>query len=68
MDTLRFLMMFGLVLMVVGLLWPWLSPLGLGWPLGDIVIEGVNTRILMPIIISLLVSILISPVPWLLNR
>ena len=38
----RFLIMLGLVLLVLGLLWPWLSQIGLGRLPGDIVIEREN--------------------------
>jgi hypothetical protein len=39
----RFLIVLGLVILVVGLLWPYLSKLGLGRLPGDIVIERENT-------------------------
>ena len=40
----RWLVTIGLVLVVVGLLWPWLSKLGLGGLPGDIVIERGNVH------------------------
>ena len=40
----RWLVAIGLVLVVVGLLWPWLSNLGLGRLPGDIVMEHGNFR------------------------
>jgi Protein of unknown function (DUF2905) len=58
----------GLALVVLGLLWPWLSRLGLGrWP-GDIVIQHDAFRFYFPIVTCLVVSVLLSLILWLLNR
>ena len=46
----RWLVTIGLVLVVVGLLWPWLRELGLGRLPGDIVIERGNVHIYFPIV------------------
>ena len=46
----------GLVLVLVGLLWPWLGQLGLGRLPGDIVIERGNFRFYFPIVTCLVVS------------
>ena len=64
----RWLVILGLVLVVVGLLWPWLSRLGLGRLPGDIVVERENFSLYLPITTSILVSVLISLVLWLLGR
>jgi hypothetical protein len=64
----RWLVILGLVLVVVGLLWPYLSRLGLGRLPGDIVIERENLRVYIPITTSILISVLISLVLWLLGR
>jgi hypothetical protein len=56
------------VLVVVGLLWPWLSRLGLGRLPGDIVIERENFRLYIPITTSILISLALSLILWLLNR
>jgi hypothetical protein len=53
---------------VLGLLWPWLTRLGLGRLPGDIVIERDNFRLYIPITTSLLISVVLSLVLWLLNR
>jgi Protein of unknown function (DUF2905) len=58
----------GLALVVLGLLWPWLSRLGLGrWP-GDIVIERGAFRFYFPIVTCLAGSVLVSLILWLLSR
>jgi hypothetical protein len=64
----RWLVAIGLVLVLVGLLWPLLSKLGLGRLPGDIVIERGNGRVFLPIVTSLIVSIVLSFFLWLLNR
>jgi hypothetical protein len=64
----RWLVAIGLVLVLVGLLWPLLSKLGLGRLPGDIVIERGNGRFYFPIVTCLIVSIVLSFFLWLLNR
>jgi hypothetical protein len=64
----RWLIILGVVLVVAGLLWPWLGRLGLGRLPGDLVIERENFRLYLPITTSILVSIVLSLILWLLNR
>jgi hypothetical protein len=64
----RFLILAGLVLLLTGLLWPWLSKLGLGRLPGDIVIERENTRIYFPIATSILISLVLSLIFWLFRK
>ena len=56
----RFLIILGIILVAVGLLWPWLSKVGIGRLPGDIVIERENFRLYLPITTSILVSIVLS--------
>ena len=64
----RWLVAIGLVLVVIGLLWPLLSKFGLGRLPGDIVIERGNVRFYFPIVTCLIISIVLSFFLWLLNR
>ena len=64
----RWLVAIGLVLVLVGLMWPLLSKLGLGRLPGDIVIERGNVRLYFPIVTCLIVSAVLSFFLWLLNR
>ena len=64
----RWLIILGLVLVVAGLLWPWLTRLGLGRLPGDIVVERENFRFYFPLTTSILISVLLSLLLWLLNR
>jgi hypothetical protein len=64
----RFLVVLGLVILVAGLLWPYLSQIGLGRLPGDIVIEHKNVTFYFPLMTCLLVSVLFSLVFWVMNR
>ena len=64
----RLLIIFGLVLVAIGVLWPVIAKLGLGRLPGDLVIERENFRPYIPIATSLLISLLLSLVLWFLNR
>ena len=50
----RWLIIFGVVLIAAGLLWPLLQKRGLGRLPGDIVIERENFRFYFPIVTSLI--------------
>jgi hypothetical protein len=64
----RWLIILGVVLVVAGLVWPWISKLGLGRLPGDIVVERENFRLYLPITTSILISLVLSLVLWFLNR
>jgi len=64
----RSLIILGIVLVALGLLWPWLSRLGLGRLPGDIVIERENSRIYIPITTSILVSLVFTLIMWLFRK
>jgi hypothetical protein len=64
----RFLIVLGLAILVIGLLWPYLSKLGLGRLPGDIVIERENWTLYVPVATCLLLSLLFSLVFWVVNR
>jgi len=68
MSASRVLIVFGLVLVALGILWPMIGKLGLGRLPGDIVIERENFRLYLPLVTSLLVSVVLSLVLWLFNR
>ena len=68
MPMARWLIILGIVLIVAGLLWPWLTKLGVGRLPGDIVIERDNFRVYIPITTSLVISVVLSLLLWLLNR
>ena len=68
MTVQKLFIIFGLVLVAVGILWPLIAKLGLGRLPGDIVIERENFRLYVPFMTSLLVSAILTLILWLLNR
>ncbi|MDH3661457.1 MAG: DUF2905 domain-containing protein [Alphaproteobacteria bacterium] len=64
----RLLIILGLTLVVLGLLWPWLTKIGVGRLPGDILIDRGSFRLYLPITTSILVSLALSLLLWLINR
>lgn len=64
----RLLIILGLTLFVLGLLWPWLSKMGFGRLPGDILIDRGPFKLYLPITTSILVSLVLSLLLWLINR
>jgi hypothetical protein len=64
----RILITIGIVLIVLGLIWPWLSKLGLFRLPGDIAIEKDNFRFYFPITTSIIISLVITLLFWLFRR
>ena len=60
----RVLILLGLLLLLVGLAWPWLSKLPFGRLPGDITIERENFSFYFPLTTGLLVSVLLSLLLW----
>lgn len=60
----RWLITIGIVLLLLGLLWPWISKLGLGRLPGDIAVEKENVRFYFPITTSIIISIILSLIFW----
>ncbi len=64
----RTLIIIGIVLVILGLLWPWLQKSGLGRLPGDIALERENFRFYFPITTSIIVSIVITLLFWLFRK
>jgi Protein of unknown function (DUF2905) len=64
----RFLIVLGLAILLIGLLWPYLSKLGLGRLPGDIVIERENVTLYIPLATCLLLSLVLSLIFWVASR
>ena len=58
----------GIILVVVGVAWPWLVKLGLGRLPGDIVIERENFRFYFPLTTTIIVSLVLSLLVWLFRK
>ena len=64
----RILIVIGAVVLLAGLLWPWLSKLGLGRLPGDIHIETANGAFFLPITTCVIISIVLSLLIWFIRR
>jgi hypothetical protein len=68
MDFQRLLIIIGIALLVAGLLWPFLTKLGFGRLPGDIAFKKDNFAFYFPITTSIIVSVLLTLVLWLLRK
>jgi hypothetical protein len=64
----RVLIVLGVLILAAGLLWPYLSQIGLGRLPGDIVIRRENVTFYFPLATCLLLSLLFSLVLWVSKR
>jgi hypothetical protein len=60
----RALIVAGILILVVGLLWPWVSQLPIGRLPGDIVVSKPGFRFYFPITTMILASIVVSAILW----
>ena len=64
----RILITVGLLIAMIGLLWPWASKLGLGRLPGDLIIDRPGFRLFAPFTTMIVVSVVLSLIIWLLSR
>jgi hypothetical protein len=64
----RTLILTGVVLIAVGLAWPWIARLGLGRLPGDFIWHKGNTSFYFPIVTCVVASIAISVVLWIFRK
>lgn len=64
----RLLIVVGILIVLAGVLWPWLSKLPLGRLPGDVVIDRPGFKVFAPFTTMLVLSIVISVLIWLLRR
>ena len=64
----RLLISIGILLVVLGLLWPLLQKSGLGRLPGDIEFTRGNTTIYVPIMTSIILTIVLNVVLWTIGR
>ena len=62
------LVILGVLLVLVGLAWPWLGKLPFGRLPGDIVVNRENFRFYFPLTTMIIISILLSLIFWLLRK
>lgn len=64
----KILITIGVIVILVGLLWPWLVKVPLGRLPGDIIINKAHLKIFIPITTMIVVSIIISVILWILRK
>jgi hypothetical protein len=64
----RLLIGAGVLLLLIGLAWPWLDKLGLGRLPGDIIIRREGFSLYIPIVTCLVLSAVVSLIFWLMRR
>jgi hypothetical protein len=64
----RYLIALGVILVVGGLLWPWISKLGLGRLPGDIRFERDGVRFYFPITTGLIISAVVTLILWIFRK
>lgn len=67
-NTQKILIIAGIILLVIGFTFPWLSKLPLGKLPGDIVVDKPNLKIYIPITTMIILSIIISFIFWLIKK
>ena len=68
MDFQRLLIIAGVILLGVGILWPWFGHFGLGRLPGDITVERPHFRLYFPWVTCLLISVVLTLLIWLLRK
>jgi len=64
----RTLITVGLLISLIGLLWPWVSKLGLGRLPGDLIIDKPGFKLFAPFTTMIVISVVLSLIIWLLRR
>ena len=64
----KLLITIGILLVILGLLWPLLQKSGLGRLPGDLAVERENFRLYFPITTSIIISLALSLIIWLFLR
>jgi Protein of unknown function (DUF2905) len=64
----RVLIVIGILCLLAGLLWPWITRLGLGRLPGDFRFESDSFSFYFPLATSIVISVVLSLIFWLINR
>ncbi|MCK5274825.1 MAG: DUF2905 domain-containing protein, partial [Alphaproteobacteria bacterium] len=60
----RFLVTLGIVLILAGIVWPFLQRMGIGRLPGDIIVEREGFRFYFPVVTSILLSLALTLILW----
>lgn len=64
----KILILIGVVVIIIGLTWPWLSKLPFGKLPGDIVVDKPNFKFFFPITSMIIISSIVSLIAWLIRK
>ncbi|MCW8817611.1 MAG: DUF2905 domain-containing protein [Ignavibacteriaceae bacterium] len=64
----RILIIIGIIILLAGLLWPWIVKLPIGKLPGDIFIDKPNFKIYIPITTMIIISLLLTLILWLFKK
>jgi len=64
----KILILIGVVVIIIGLTWPWLSKLPFGKLPGDIVVDKPNFKFFFPITSMIIISAIVSLIAWLIRK
>jgi len=64
----RNLIIIGIIVIIIGICWPWLSKLPIGKLPGDIVIDKPNFKIYIPITTMIIISAVLTFIFWLFRK
>jgi len=67
-NTQKILIFLGVVIIIIGFTWPWLSKIPFGKLPGDIVVDKPNFKFFFPITSMIIVSLVISFIVWLVKK
>jgi hypothetical protein len=64
----KWLVIIGIIFILAGVAWPWLSKLGIGHLPGDIYIERKGFSFYSPITTSIIISVVLSIIFWIFRK
>lgn len=64
----RAFIVIGLLIVAIGVLWPWLSKLPIGRLPGDIVVDRPGFKFFFPLTTMIIVSVVVSLLLWLFRK
>jgi len=64
----KWLIIIGIIFILVGVAWPWLSKLGIGHLPGDIYVERKEFSFYFPFTTNIIISLVLSLLFWILRK
>jgi hypothetical protein len=64
----RILIILGIIILLAGLLWPWIIKLPIGKLPGDIIIDKPDFKIYIPITTMIIISLLLTLIFWMFRK